>query len=227
MFQELRQDSTVYAKLLDEISAQFNSHADKGVLKEAGAAFLHAREFEELDEVTGNKISSLWEDSTNALRKINKAGEISVRGAFKNKILLELSQNLSRLSQLASISDPVEIWKRIQAKVLQPSPYLTDTIARGVFEESINEAVDAMEDEIVISAIRAAMFYFMWKVRALKGVMTLLGEEISNTEIDQLKEAQETSQPTSPQLSPLAPLSTPSVYSVLALSLICTFCSPF
>jgi cohesin complex subunit SA-1/2 len=191
VFQELRQDSTVYAKLLDEISAQFNSHADKGVLKEAGAAFLHAREFEELDEVTGNKISSLWEDTTNALRKINKAGEISVRGAFKNKILLELSQNLSRLSQLASISDPVEILEAHSGKGPSALTILTDTIARGVFEESIDEAVDAMEDEIVISAIRAAMFYFMWKVRALKGAIAS-GEEISDTEIDQLKEAQET-----------------------------------
>ena len=121
IFEELRQDSTAYAKLLDEISAQFNGHADKGVLSEAGAALLHARGYEELEEVTESRMQSLWDDTTSALRKINKAGEISVRGAMRNKVLTELSHNLARLEQLATISSPVD---SLETDAGKGDPYL-------------------------------------------------------------------------------------------------------
>jgi cohesin complex subunit SA-1/2 len=192
VFQELRQDSTVYSKLLDEISAQFNGHADKGVLSEAGAALLHARGYEELEEVTENKIQSLWDDTASALRKINKAGEISVRGALRNKVLTELSHNLSRLEQLASISNPVESLEADTGKG-DPLPIniLLDIVARGVFEDSNDEARDTLEDEVVLSAIRSSMFYFMWKTKTFTDAIAA-GNEISDFDIDHLKEWQET-----------------------------------
>lgn len=191
VFQELRQDSTVYAKLLDEISAQFNGHADKGVLSEAGAAFLHARGYEELEEVTESKVQSLWEDTTNTLRKINKVGDLSVRGALRNKVLTQLSHNLARLEQLASISSCVEPLEAEGRKDdTQPIIILLDIIARGVFESTNDDALDALEDEVVVSAIRSAMFYFMWKTRALMESVSS-GEEIADVEIDNLKERQE------------------------------------
>ena len=56
VFQELRQ-STPYASLLEEINRQFLTHADESVLKEASAAILHAKSFEELDEVIEQKLS--------------------------------------------------------------------------------------------------------------------------------------------------------------------------
>jgi cohesin complex subunit SA-1/2 len=192
VFQELRQDSTVYSKLLDEISTQFNGHADKGVLSEAGAALLHARGYEELEEVTESKMQSLWDDITSSLRKINKAGEISVRGALRNKILTELSHNLARLEQLASISSPVESLEADPGKG-DPLPIniLLEIIARGVFEDSNNDVLDALEDEVVLSAIRSSMFYFMWKTKTLTNAVAA-GEEIPDLEIDHLKEWQET-----------------------------------
>ena len=58
VFQELRQ-STAYASLLEEINRQFLTRADESALKEASAAILHAKSFEELDEVTEqNSVSS-------------------------------------------------------------------------------------------------------------------------------------------------------------------------
>lgn len=192
VFQELRQDHTIYSQLLDEISAQFNGHADKGVLTEAVAAFLHARGYEELEELTENKIQSLWEDSTNSLRKINKAGDVSTRRGLRENILTELSHTLARLEQLSSISSPVECLEdnSVSGEAL-PVVILLDVIARGVFEDSDDEALDALEDELVLSAIKSSMFYFMWKVRALTESLNA-GDEISDVEIDQLKEYQET-----------------------------------
>lgn len=191
IFEELRQDSTVYAKLLDEISAQFNGHADKGVLSEAGAALLHARGYEELEEVTESRMQSLWDDTTSALRKINKAGEISVRGAMRNKVLTELSHNLARLEQLATISSPVDSLETDAGKG-DPLPIniVLDTIARGVFEDSNDEARDALEDEVVLSAIRSAMFYFMWKVKSFIDAVAA-SDEIPELDVDHLRELQD------------------------------------
>jgi len=191
VFQELRQDSTAYAKLLDDISKQFTTHADRGVLAEAGAALLHARGFEELEEVTESKMQSLWEDTTTTLQKINKAGQMPIRGSFDETVLLELSHNLARLDKLASISNCVE---PLEAKVLGtgPSPIqiLLDIVARGVFEQEDLE-LDALEDEVVLTAIRSSMFYFMWKVRSVMELISA-GEIISNVDINELKDLQDT-----------------------------------
>lgn len=191
VFQELRQDSTGYAKLLDEISAQFTGHADKNVLTEASAAILHARSYEELEEVTESKVQTLWEDTTNILQNINKAGEVSVRGAFTDSILVELSTNLAKVEKLASISNCVEILEaETNSETPSPISIILDVVARGQLDEA-NPDIDAQEDEIVISAIRSAMFYFMWKVHALTRSISA-GEEISDVDIDSLKDCQET-----------------------------------
>lgn len=190
VFQELRQDSTVYARLLDEISAQFNGHADRNVLTEASAALLHARSYEELEEVTELKMQSLWEDSTNTLRKLSQAGELSLRGGLRIKVLRELSQNVARLQQLASISDCVESFEaEDENRAQNPITILIDIVARGQFYES-NEEIDVIEDEIVESAVRSVMFYFMWKSRALLAAVEA-GDEIVDIDIDQLKDLQD------------------------------------
>jgi len=192
VFQELRQDSTAYAKLLDEISAQFNGHADRGVLSEAGAAFLHALSYEELEEVTDNKVQSLWDDATHILRAINRTGEISARGIFNEGVLTELSHCLARLAQLASISnciDPLESDTGVKDEPLLIA-ILLDIVARGVFENE-DPDIDALEDEVVLSAIRSSMFYFMWKVRTFTESISA-GNAITDPEVDQIREWQDT-----------------------------------
>lgn len=190
IFQELRQ-SRAYSKLLDEISMQFKSHADRAVLTEAGAALLHAKQYAELEEVTENKMQSLWEDTTSTLRRISKQGEIAVRGGLRDSILTELSHNLARLDKLASISNCVE---PLEAEGIQNEPLpiniLVDVVARGLLEED-DPDLDQLEDEVVLSAIRSSMFYFMWKVYALKESLSTR-EEIADVDIDSLKELQDT-----------------------------------
>ncbi len=189
IFEELRQ-SAVYAKLLDEISTQFNGHADRGVLTEAGAAFLHAKSYADLEEVTESKIQSLWEDAVSILRRINKAGEISIRGSFRESITIELSHNLARIDKLASISscvEPLEAAGRSDEPL--PIKILLDVVARGNFEEPDPDR-DELEDEVVLSAIRSSMFYFMWKMHALTESISA-GEKIHDIDIDNLRELQE------------------------------------
>ncbi|MAD83821.1 MAG: hypothetical protein CL912_12740 [Deltaproteobacteria bacterium] len=191
VFQELRQDTTVYSQLLDEICAQFNGHADRTVLSEAVAAFLHARGYEELEEIADNKILSLWEDTANSLRQLNKTGNIAVRGSFRDKTLRDLSHTLIRLEQLSTIASSVDTLEDASSGA-DPLPIviLLDIIARGVFEDANDEDVDALEDEIVLSAMKSAMFYFMWKIRALTDAVAI-EDDIPDIDIDHLKEWQE------------------------------------
>lgn len=189
VFQELRQDSTAYAQLLDEISAQFNSHADRAVLSEAGAALLHARGYDELEEVTETKVQSLWEDAISTLRRINKAGDIAVRGTLKVSVLADLSHNLARLDKLASISNCVEPFETGTGKNPLPIDILLGIVGRGVFEEEDPDRT-LVEDEVVLSAIRTSMFYFMWKVHTLTESIAA-GVEIPDTDVDQLRSWQD------------------------------------
>ena len=189
IFQELRQ-SAVYAKLLDEISMQFNSHADKGVLAEASAAFLHAKSYGDLEEVADNKMQSLWEDTINTLRRINQAGEIAIRGGFRDSILIELSHNLARLDKLAGISNCVEpLESESESNDPLPINILLDVVARGNFEEPDPDQ-DELEDDVVLAAIHSSMFYFMWKMHAFTESISA-GEEILDVDIDNLRELEE------------------------------------
>ncbi|KAG4435159.1 hypothetical protein IFR05_009359 [Cadophora sp. M221] len=192
VFQELRQDTTVYSQLLDEISVQFNGHADRTVLAEAVAAFLHARGYDELEEIADNKILSLWEDTANSLRQLNKIGDIAHRGSFRDNILEDLSHTLVRLEQLSTIASSVDTLEEASTSD-EPLPIviLLDIIARGVFEDANDEKTDSLEDEIVLSAMRSAMFYFMWKSRALTDAVAI-EDDIPAMDIDRLKEWQET-----------------------------------
>ncbi|CZT07931.1 related to nuclear protein SA-1 [Rhynchosporium graminicola] len=191
VFQELRQDTTVYSQLLDDISAQFNSHADRTVLAEAVAAFLHARGHEELEELADNKILSLWEDTANSLRQLNQTGNIAVRGSFKVKVLKDLSHTLIRLEQLSTIASSVDTLEEdsIGGEPL-PIVILLDIIARGVFEDANDEEIDGLEDDIVLSAMKSAMFYFMWKIRALTDAVAI-EDDVPDIDIDHLRQWQE------------------------------------
>lgn len=70
-----------------------------------------------------------------------------------------------------------------------PINILVDVVARGIYD--IEDELDVVEDEVVLSAIRSSMFYFMWKVRAMKESIAD-GDEIPDVDIDNLKDLQET-----------------------------------
>ncbi|OTA67189.1 STAG domain-containing protein [Hypoxylon sp. EC38] len=187
VFQQLRQNSATYDKLLDEITTQFNRHVDQGLLNEAAAAFIHARQYEELEELTDNKLAVLWDNSLNSLRSIDKICELSARGNLDRATLTELSQTLMKISKLVTISDCVDVLETPGTSTDSDRPaigILTGIVHRGLLTES-NEELDDPEDEIVAFAIKSCLFYFMWKVRRLRSIVES-NEDISDGDVDQL-----------------------------------------
>lgn len=187
VFQQLRQDSSKYEKLLDEISTQFNRHDDKRVLSEATAALLHARQHEELEELTDGKQSLLWENVVNALCNFDNTCELSIRGNLAAAPLRELSTALMKISKLASVSDCVDALEasspsnESNARTIE---ILSTIVHRGKYETQDDE-IDDLEDEVVAYAIKACQFYFMWKTRALSRLLSA-GADVSDAELDRL-----------------------------------------
>ncbi|KAL6855746.1 hypothetical protein J3F83DRAFT_753342 [Trichoderma novae-zelandiae] len=192
-FQQLRQDSSIYEKLLDEVITQFNRHDDKRVLAEAAAALLHARQFEELEELTDSKLSVLWEVVINSLRSFDTTCELSVRGNLEEAALQELSTILTKISQLASISDCVDILETAPSRGDSTSAaiqMLVNIVHRGEYEAQ-EDNIDNLEDEVVTLAIKACQFYFMWKTRSLSKQLTF-GSGIADEELDSLSVLRQT-----------------------------------
>ncbi|KAI1847209.1 hypothetical protein JX266_006749 [Neoarthrinium moseri] len=187
LFQQLRQKSATYDKLLDAITTQFNRHVDQAVLNEATAALLHARQYEELEELVDRKLSVLWDNSVNNLRGFEKTCELSVRGNLDRAALAELANVLKKMSKLTSISDCVDVLEAPgTAKDFNDPPIkmLTGIVHRGLLTESDGD-LDDPEDEVVAFAIKCCLLYFMWKVRRLQASIEN-EENIANAEVDQL-----------------------------------------
>ena len=166
IFQELRQDSTTYASLLDDINKQFLTHTDQGVLAEASTAILHARRFEDLEEVTESKVQELWDDTISTLRAL-----VSSR---QDDDMSELCNTVRRIANLASISDCVAVLdlegrpaskKKVNAQTTaSPLSLLMDLIR----DPELDNAAGEEADETLISAVKAVLFYYMWTVRSLQ-----------------------------------------------------------
>ncbi|KAL9112506.1 MAG: hypothetical protein Q9187_007767, partial [Circinaria calcarea] len=165
IFQELRQDSTEYASLLDDINKQFLTHADHNVLAEASTALLHARSFEELEEVTESKVQELWDETTYSLRSLMLV-------EMENKFT-DLCNTVRRISNLASISDCVQTFEaephsRARATIIGGPPW-TNMI--DMLLELLKKYSGSWGQEsqlLLTSAMKSLLFYYMWKVRSLR-----------------------------------------------------------
>ena len=166
IFQKLRQDSTEYASLLDDINKQFLTHADQNVLAEASTALLHARSFDDLEEITESKMQELWDDTVGSLRVLSVTGRSS---QVKN-----LSNTVCRLSNLASISDCIEIFeaeprrspiKGTAAPQHAPTK-VTDLLLKFMEDDVSSETQDS--DNLITGAMKAMLFYYMWTARSLR-----------------------------------------------------------
>ena len=169
IFQQLRQNLTTYDRLLDEICTQFNRHVDRGVIAEATAAILHARQFDEVEEVINGKVAVLWENVVNSLRNFDKLCELSMRGNLDADSTSELGNVLMKISRLAGISNPVDVLVADGQSDESSSPaieILARIVHRGKLEQ-VDEDLDDLEDEAVSFGIKCCHFYFMWKVRSL------------------------------------------------------------
>ncbi|KAF7520033.1 hypothetical protein G7054_g12899 [Neopestalotiopsis clavispora] len=187
VFRQLRQNSAAYDKLLDAVTVQFNRHVDQAVLNEAATALLHARRYDELEELTDSKLAVLWDNSSNGLRSFEKTCELSKRGNLDRAGLAELANVLKKISSLTAISDCVDILEApgtdedFNAPIIQ---LLVDIVHRGYLQEP-NDNLDDPEDEVVAFAIKSCLVYFMWKVSRLKAALQN-EEDIPNEEANNL-----------------------------------------
>ncbi|MCJ1376989.1 hypothetical protein MMC17_000079 [Xylographa soralifera] len=178
IFQELRQDSTEFASLLDDINKQFLTHADHGVLAEARNALLHARSYEDLEEVTDGKVQELWEDTIDTLRELAKA---------KTPHFTSMANTVERISNLASISDCVVLFEYEPRTSTQTTSKTGFTRVVDILVEVIKaygNDDDAESASLVSSAMKSLLFYNMWIVRSLKEKIELdeLIEDVPNYE---------------------------------------------
>lgn len=176
IFQDLRQNSTTYASLLDDINDQFLGHADQNVLAEASTALLHARGFEDLEEVTESKLSELWDGTIGALRSMVKHG-------IRHNIS-DLCNTTRRIASLASISDCAEVFDHeASSRLKAPSRETTQSpgklLLRIVQDPALDSESGDESDELLISAMKALLFYYMWKVRAVQNAITA-GDDIQD-----------------------------------------------
>ncbi|KAL8931767.1 MAG: hypothetical protein Q9211_006746, partial [Gyalolechia sp. 1 TL-2023] len=171
IFEELRQGSTTYASLLDDINKQFLTHVDQGVLAEASNAILHARTFEDLQEVTESKLQELWTDTISSLTAL-----ASARNDGKEFDLVSLCNTVARIANLASVSDCVSFFesesgppsKRSTREETTSSPasILMGLIASDCLEADDEEAQE--RSQLTMDAIKAILFYHMWLIRSIQ-----------------------------------------------------------
>ena len=166
IFQELRQDSTTYASLLDDINKQFLTHTDQGVIAEASTALLHARGFEDLEEVTESKVQALWDDMVTTLR--------ALMDSPREGKIPELCNTARRIAKLASITDCVAVFdlegnstskKRANSQTTA-SPF--DLLMQLIRDPDLDNGAGEEADETLVSATQAILFYYMWTVRSLQ-----------------------------------------------------------
>ncbi|KAF2425743.1 STAG-domain-containing protein [Tothia fuscella] len=185
IFEELRQDLTTYSALLDDIKKQFLSHGRPRVLEEASLALLHAKSYEDLEEVTADKLQDLWEDTINTFHAHCKDRDLTTRGNISDDILSDLSNTVLRIANLSSISDSAEYLEAppmasrsksqgSQARATGIQSVIA-LIERGVPNNEVEAETNAIEDELVLRAARVATFYFMWKVDEFKKLIAATG----------------------------------------------------
>ena len=173
--QELRQDSVTYGALLDDVRKQFMSHGTDQVLGPASEAILHAKSYGELDDLTEEKVASLWEDVVSNLAELLNPDTITVRGTSRTEELVALSNNLLRITRLSQVSNcipsledsSVATTNEVTGADYQGAiDYIVALVQRAL--STSGPAIDAedaaLEDEVVGRAAEAALRYLQWKL---------------------------------------------------------------
>jgi cohesin complex subunit SA-1/2 len=184
-FNDLQQNETTYSALLDDINKQFMSHSDRHVLAEASKALVNGRRYEQSKEATDLKIQEMWDDALSTLQNLLRNQSIDTRGTMSSNVLAEVSNTVSRLAYLASVSDCVSVLEgkfppsttnskkqRAQNTSLTPLNFLLQLAKRGEPDEDTTAEFAAVEDDLCTSVVKAIMFYFMWKIIALRTSLT-------------------------------------------------------
>lgn len=183
--QDLQKDATAYSALLNDINKQFLTHSDQDVLAEASVAFLHAKSSEEMRETFESKVQELWDEMVETLSALSRKKEVQEGISISNPTLTDLTNTVSRISNLAGIADCTAILEtvpKVRSKskkdhVEAPFNTLIRCVERGLRGEDEDEDVAKAEAGLVSGSIRSLLLYFMWKVQALS---TALNEGKAN-----------------------------------------------
>ncbi|KAI9658553.1 MAG: hypothetical protein M1829_006779 [Trizodia sp. TS-e1964] len=196
VFQELRQDTTIFSSLLDDINKQFLTHGNQEVLTEASAAFMHARKFEDLEEVTSEKIQVLWDGTIDALCSAVRGRNIAEEDALSEPLLTDLANTLRRILNLANVSDCVEIFesehrartkkgKQRSSEPSQPFEIILAILNRGALLSLLDAEEKPVHDTLLIGAMRILLAYFMWKIKGYRDLL-VKGTPVEQNEIDEM-----------------------------------------
>ncbi|GAB7339566.1 hypothetical protein MBLNU457_6172t1 [Dothideomycetes sp. NU457] len=194
-FEDFHQDASTYTTLLDDINRQFLSHGNEEVLTEASRALLRAKDYEDLGDVTGEKIDELWEETVSTFTALTADQHLTIRGGLRTQILDGLSKTVLRLESLAPIQNPIEHLERIPAPAASgrkskaastPKPPIESLIELiQVGAPSSISSEDASEaqayDAICHHAARTTSFYLLWSLSSLKTALTTTPASVPDT----------------------------------------------
>ncbi|PLB51125.1 putative nuclear cohesin complex subunit [Aspergillus steynii IBT 23096] len=186
--QDMQKDATAYMTLLNDINKQFLTHSDQDVLAEASVAFLHAKSSDDMREALENKVQELWDGIVETLSTLSQKAEAAKGSSIPSATLNELTNTVSRISNLASVTDCTHVLEtspsRSKGKNKEGSEAPFNTLMhlaeRGLREDEQDEDLASTESELVISSLRTLLFYFMWKVQSLRASLSA-GKAAFNT----------------------------------------------
>ncbi|KAJ5121606.1 uncharacterized protein N7515_009567 [Penicillium bovifimosum] len=198
--QDLQKDATAYSSLLNDINKQFLTHSDQDVLAEASVAFLHAKSSEEMREALETKIQELWDDIIETLGALSQKKEVQQGGSILDPTLTDLANTVSRISNLAGITDCAAILEAVpnsrskskKDHIEAPFNILIRLAERGLHVEDDDEDTAKAETELVASSIRTLLFYFMWKVQALSTALNSGKASFTTSYFEALTKSRET-----------------------------------
>nr|OQO26266.1 hypothetical protein B0A51_07161 [Rachicladosporium sp. CCFEE 5018] len=179
----LRQDSATLSALFDNVSKQFMSHGTDNVLAPASNAILHAKTHVDLDELTDEKIQSLWTDVIRNFSEILPSTMSAKDRKHPPRDLPALQSNLLRILHLSQVSDcavPLELTADAAGESSPPSSAASAPIdaiiavIRHAVPGQSTSADPVLVDKIALLAAQSALFYFQWKVKTLSQTMTSL-----------------------------------------------------
>ena len=167
VFHALRQDSTAYAALLDDINKQFITHTDQQVISEASSALLHARTFEDLEEVTDEKMQGLWATTIKSFRGCIDTDELN---------LADLIGPMRRLYSLASMSDCTGVFGGELGTPTPDEEPVTELLVRLIIEVGAGTRAAKHDqetgDSIASIAMKCLLLFFMWTAQAQGDAVT-------------------------------------------------------
>ncbi|OLL23153.1 Cohesin subunit psc3 [Neolecta irregularis DAH-3] len=160
IYQQLRQ-TPAYEQLLEDIGKQMMKHTDSEVLTEAAGALLYAQSFESLQSSTIAKVGEIQDEAVEELLLVAEGRRLA-KDSLDPQTQQELTIRVLRIECLASVTDPISALESSHAKFNGNGiGVICDLIERGRFNSDEDEA------PIIVHAIKAFRWYFLWKLQRL------------------------------------------------------------